>query len=58
MASDYVSKDDFHREMQHYATKSDLAQMETRIIKWMVTLMVGSAAIATSLALLIERLIT
>jgi len=46
-----------------FATKADLAdlrvelhQMENRIIKWMVGLMLGSVAIAVSVAVLIQRL--
>ena len=42
---------------EYYATKQDLAELETRLIKWMVGLMVASSAVATSLALLIQRLI-
>ena len=31
--------------------------METRLIKWMVGLMVGSIAVASSIALLVQRII-
>ena len=54
---EYLTKDDFHREMGHYATKEDLAQLEARLVKWMVGLMVGSAVAATALAVLVERLV-
>ena len=41
----------------HYATKADLAQMEARLTKWMIGLMVGAIAVASTLALMVERLI-
>ena len=53
----YLTKDDFHREMQHYATKENLAQMETRLVKWMVGLMIASAGIAATAAVVIQRLV-
>ena len=49
---------------EHLATKADLAdlktsiyQLETRMIRWMVGMMVGSVAIASSIALFIQRLL-
>ena len=41
---------------EHLATKADLAQMETRLIKWIVGAVLASAAIAVAVATLIERL--
>jgi hypothetical protein len=40
----------------HYATKADIANLEARLVKWMVGLMIGSVAAATALAVLVERL--
>ena len=37
------------------ATKKDLASLETRLIKWMVGLMLGATIAATAVATLIER---
>ena len=51
-------KEDVREELRHYATKEDLAQVETRLIKWMVGLMVGSVAVASSTAILVERLVS
>ncbi len=52
------------RLLQHYATKEDLAelkatiyQMEGRLIKWMVGILVGSVFSASSVAILLQRLI-
>ena len=59
-----ITRTELREELRHYATKADLGelrvelhQIETRLIKWMVGLMVASSAVATSLALLIQRLI-
>ena len=40
-----------------FATKADLAQMETRLVKWMVGMMLGGMATAATLALIIERIL-
>ena len=40
-----------------FATKADLAQMETRLVKWMVGMMLGGMATAATLALVIERIL-
>ena len=52
----YLTKDDFRREMGRYPTKECLAQMETRLVKWMVGLMIASAGIAATAAVVIQRL--
>ena len=44
----YLTKDDFRQEMRHYPTKEYLAQMETRLVKWMAGLMLASAVIAAA----------
>lgn len=41
----------------HLATKADVAELKADLIKWMVGLMVASVAVATSLALFVQRLI-
>ena len=41
---------------EHLSTKEDLARLETRLIKWIIGIMIGSIAIASTFALLIERL--
>ena len=43
---------------EHLATKADLQAMETRLIKWMIGMMIGAIAIACSLALFIQRIIS
>ena len=60
-----ITRSDLRDELRHYATKSDLAQlraemsgMETRLVKWMIGVMFGSAVLASSLALVLERLLS
>ena len=39
----------------HYATKADLAQLETHLIKWVVGSALAAAGIAATVALVIQR---
>ena len=41
---------------EHLATKADLADLKVDLIKWMIGLMLGTAALATSIALLVLKL--
>ena len=60
MTSQTITREDLHRELQHYATKEDLAHMETRLIKWMIGSMLsavlGSVALASSITFAVLRL--
>ena len=38
-------------------TKADLAEFEMRLVKWMVGMMVASIAAASSIALLVQKMI-
>ena len=50
--------DRLRQEIQaHYATKEDLAKLETRLVKWIVGMMLGSAGLAATLAIFLQRLI-
>ena len=40
-----------------FATKADLAEMETRLVKWMVGMMLGGMATAATVALVVECLL-
>ena len=62
-SDDHLTKQDFLREISYYTTKEDsaklgtqIAQAETRLIKWMIGFTAGSVALATTVATLIERL--
>ncbi len=39
------------------ATKSDLAELETRLVKWLVGILIGSTAAASTIAVLVQTLI-
>ena len=59
-----ITRSELREELRHYATKEDLsklevrlAQMETRLTRWMVGMMLGSIVAASSASLLIQRLI-
>jgi hypothetical protein len=41
----------------NFATKADLALLETRIMKWMITTLVGVAALNTSMILIVVKLL-
>ena len=50
--------DRLRQEIQdHYATKEDLAKLETRLVKWIVGMMIASAGLAATLAIFLQRLI-
>ena len=50
-------REELHRELQHYATKADLAETKAELIKWIVGLMFGAIAAATTFAFAVERLL-
>ena len=49
-----VTREDLRHELQHYATKADLAALETRLIKWMVGTVLGGMGIAATLAVVLQ----
>ena len=55
--AEYLTKDEFRREMRRYVTKADLARMETRLVKWIIGAMLASAGIAATAALVVQRLV-
>ena len=52
-----ITRTELREELRHYATKADLSELETRLIKWMVGQMIAATVIASSIALLIHRLL-
>ncbi len=52
-----ITRSELREELRHYATKSDLSELETRLIKWMVGQMIAAIIAASSIALLVQRLI-
>ena len=52
-----ITRSELREELRHYATKEDLAAMETRMVKWMVGMMMGGMAIAAAIASVITNLL-
>ncbi len=59
-----ITRSELREELRHYASKADLsqlevrlAQMETRLTRWMVGMMLGSIVAASSASLLIQRIL-
>ncbi len=51
-----ITRSELREELQHYATKADLAKLETSLVKWIIGMMVASIAVASSVALFVQRL--
>ena len=50
--------DDLRREFrEHYATKEDLAKLETRLIKWIVGQMLAAIVAASAVAVVIQQIL-
>ena len=52
-----VTRNELREELRHYATKADLANLETRLIKWMVGLMVSAVVAASAVAVMVQNII-
>ena len=52
-----VTRTELREELRHYATKADLANLETRLIKWMVGLMVSAVVAASAVAVMVQNII-
>ena len=59
-----ITRSESREDLKHYATKADIAdvradmaQMETRLVKWMIGIMFGADALSTSIALVIQGLV-
>ena len=59
-----ITRSELREELRHYASKADLsqlevrlAQMETRLTRWMVGMMLGSIVAASSASLVIQRIL-
>ena len=52
-----ITRSELREELRHYASKADLAQMETRLTRWMVGMMLGAIVAASSASLLIQRIL-
>ena len=45
-----LTKEDFLRELQHYATKEDLANLRADLFKWMAGLLAGMVLVGIAAA--------
>ena len=52
-----VTRTELREELGHCATKADLANLETRLIKWMVGLMVSAVVAASAVAVVVQNII-
>ena len=49
---------DLRREFrEHYATKEDLAKLETRLIKWIVGQMIAAIVAASAVAVVVQQIL-
>ena len=46
----------YDQAMDLFATKADLAQLETRLVKWMIGLQLASLGLTVTIILLVIRL--
>ena len=57
----FATKSDFaalESRMDTFATKTDLAELETRLVKWMIGVLIGATVAASSVAVLVQSLIS
>ena len=59
MATDNITRQELNAELNalRYELKADIAQIETHLVKWMVSLMVGAVVIASTIAVFAQRLL-
>lgn len=50
-------REEIEAALRHYATKADVSDMETRLVKWIVGLSLGMFAFGISVGVLIQRLL-
>ena len=52
-----LTRTELREELYHFATKADLANLETRLIKWMVGLMISAVVAASAVAVMVQNII-
>ncbi len=59
MATENITRQELNSELNalRYELKADIAQIETHLVKWMVSLMVGAVVIASTIAVFAQRLL-
>ena len=59
MAAETITRQELAAELNalRYELKADIAQIETHLVKWMVSLMVGAVVIASTIAVFAQRIL-
>ena len=52
-----ITRSELRQELEHYATKEDLAKIETRLIKWIVGQMIVAIIAASAVAVVIQQVL-
>ena len=52
-----LTRTELREELRHLATKTDFANLEARLIKWMVGLMVSAVVAASAVAVVVQNII-
>ena len=52
-----ITRTDLRAELGHYATKEDLASLETRLVKWIVGQMLAAIVAASSVAVFVQKFV-
>ena len=52
----FITRADLQEELKHYATKADLAALETRLVKWAVGLQLGGIAAISAIVAIATKL--
>ena len=52
-----LTRTELREELRHYATRADLANLETRLIRWMVGLMVSAVVAASAVAVVVQNIV-
>ena len=52
-----ITRDELREELQHYATKADVASLETRMVKWIAGFVLGGVTAAVGLTAVVVRVV-
>ena len=52
-----ITRTELREELRHYATKADLAHLETRMVRWMVGVMLGGLTAAVGLTAVLVQVL-
>ncbi len=52
-----ITRAELREEIQHYATKADVANLETRMVKWIAGFVLGGVTAAVGLTAVVVRVL-